>query len=295
MPSARHRAGRLLVLAAIAAGLAACATAAPPDEFRQRKMLYASGRHLEFSLKHRGANTTLVVSPEELARAQAEAWWGDPVGTAREAEPAEVEEYDPWKSYNQGMFWFNRQVDRWVLKPAATGWDTVVPARVQRSLHHAFENLGMPRRAVNHFLQLRADAGVREVGRFLVNSTLGIAGLLDVATTLGLEGRDADLGQTLGAYGIGPGPYVILPVLPPLTVRDGVGFLADAALDPLNYLLPLAATAGLRGVNLVNERARNLELLEELEREVFDAYSAARNAYLQRRKRAIEEAVRESP
>lgn len=202
----------------------------------------------------------------------------------------EVEEYDPWEPYNETMFSFNHDVvDRFVLKPVATVWDTVMPDILQEMLANAFDNLAMPRRVVNNLLQAKFKRAGKEVTRFFVNSLFGVAGFFDVAKGSGLEKNDEDTGQTLGFYGVGPGPYLILPILPPLTVRDGIGYVADMALDPLNYFVPLAASVGRRGGQIVNDRSQNLEFFESVEESTIDLYSAVRNAYMQRRQRAIEE------
>jgi len=200
-----------------------------------------------------------------------------------------IEEHDPWEPYNEAMFGFNHKVfDRYLLKPVATAWDTVVPDPFQRSLKNAFENLAMPRRLVNSLLQLKFKGAGYEVIRFVLNSTIGVAGLFDIATEGGIPKSDEDTGQTLGVYGVGPGPYLILPILPPLTVRDGFGYAVDAALDPLNYVIPFAATAGKTAGNTVNDRSLNLEFFESVEENTVDLYSAVRNAYLQRRQNAIQ-------
>jgi phospholipid-binding lipoprotein MlaA len=267
MMRGRRRALVLVGLLGIAGSLGACATSGPRAEWHALTSLYASGAHLEFSL-------------------------GTPPGAV--SDVPELEEYDPWEPYNERMFAFNRKVDRFVLEPAARAWSAVVPPAVQRGLGRAFTNLGMPRRLVNGLLQLRGDRALREVTRFVVNGTAGVAGLFDVAAALGLESREADTGQTLGVYGIGPGPYLIVPVLPPLTLRDGFGLAVDLALDPLNYLLPFVATASLTGGRIVNERALALEQLEEIEKDLLDPYAAARNAYLQLRRKLIQEALQDS-
>ncbi len=202
----------------------------------------------------------------------------------------EVQEYDPWEPYNEKMFAFNHDVfDRFLLKPAATVWDKVVPDWLQQSLANAFDNLGMPRRLVNSLLQAKFRGAAREVTRFFINTTFGIAGFFDIAKDSGLQKSDEDTGQTLGFYGVGPGPYLILPILSPLTVRDGIGYAADIALDPLNYFIPFAASMGRRAGETVNDRSGNLELFQSVEENTVDLYSAVRNAYLQRRQRAIEE------
>lgn len=210
--------------------------------------------------------------------------------TQTDKEEEEMAEYDPWEPYNETMFSFNHDVvDRLVLKPVATAWDTVVPDWMQTSLANAFDNLGMPRRVVNNLLQAKFKRAGLELVRFFINTTFGIAGFFDIAKDGGPDKYDEDTGQTLGFYGVGPGPYLILPILPPLTVRDGIGYAVDVALDPLNYFIPLAASFGKRGGEIVNDRSRNLEFFNSVEENTVDLYSAVRNAYLQRRQKAIEE------
>jgi len=201
----------------------------------------------------------------------------------------EMTEYDPWESFNRKMFAFNRHLDRMVLKHVAKVWNVVVPDLAQQSLANAFDNIAMPRRLLNSLFQLKMEGAGRELARFFLNISMGIGGFFDVATELGLPRSEEDTGQTLGYYGVGPGPYLILPFLPPLTLRDGVGFAADSAMQPIGYVAPFAATAGMRGGQIVNDRSLNLETFEEFEKAVFDLYSATRNAYLQRRQRLIEE------
>jgi phospholipid-binding lipoprotein MlaA len=205
----------------------------------------------------------------------------------------EIQEYDPWLSFNEPMFTFNRQLDRFVVKPIARVWDKILPDPIKQSLANMLDNLAMPKRLVNKLAQGRFTTASLEVARFLVNTTIGFAGFVDIAKELGMEQVNADTGQTFGVYGAGPGPYLILPFLPPLTVRDGIGRAIDGALDPLSYVLPFAATAGMKGGEIVNDRSLNLELFENVEETVLDLYSAVRNAYLQRRQRVIENAVKD--
>jgi phospholipid-binding lipoprotein MlaA len=201
----------------------------------------------------------------------------------------EVTEYDPWEPFNRRMFEFNRQVDRYVLKPVARVWNFVVPELAQQSLANAFDNIAMPRRLVNSLLQLKIEGAGRELARFFINISMGVGGFFDAATDLGIPRSDEDTGQTLGHYGVGPGPYLVLPFLPPLTVRDGFGFAADGAMQPIAYVAPFAADIGMLAGRTVNDRSLNLETFEEFEAMTFDLYSATRNAYLQRRQRLIEE------
>jgi phospholipid-binding lipoprotein MlaA len=206
-----------------------------------------------------------------------------------EAFDDEVTEYDPWERFNRAMFDFNQRLDRHVLKPVAKVWNFVVPDLAQQSLANAFDNIAMPRRLINSLLQLKIEGAGRELARFFLNISMGVGGFFDVATELGVPRSDEDTGQTLGYYGVGPGPYLVLPFLPPLTVRDGFGFAGDTAMQPLSYVAPFEASAGMRGGQLVNDRSLNLETFEEFEQMTFDLYSAVRNAYLQRRQRMIQE------
>lgn len=210
---------------------------------------------------------------------------------AEGASAREELEQDPWEPFNDTMFSFNRNVfDRFLLRPAAVVWDALFPDPVQRSVRNALDNIDVVRRLVNNVFQLKIDGAGRELARFTINSTLGIAGLFDVAKDgFGIQQSDEDTGQTMGVYGVGPGPYLILPFLPPMTVRDGIGLAADGAMNPLNYFIPFAATAGIYGTDAINERSLNLDRFERVQETVVDLYSAVRNAYLQRRAAAIKE------
>lgn len=213
-------------------------------------------------------------------------WERDMEGTVL-LEREQIEEYDPWEPYNETMFSFNHDVvDRFVLKPVATAWD-YFPDPVQEGLGNVFDNLSMPRRVVNNLLQAKFKGAGDELARFGINSTVGVAGVFDVAKAWGIEKSDEDTGQTLGVWGVGPGPYLILPFFPPLTARDAFGLAADTAMDPLNYFIPLAASFGRRGGEVTNTRSQNLELYESVEEVTIDLYSAVRNAYLQQRQQAI--------
>ena len=208
------------------------------------------------------------------------------------AEQDTSDDYDPWQRFNEKMFFFNHDIlDRYLMKPVATGWNKILPDRGKRGLDRAFDNLGMPKRLVNNLLQGRFRGAGRELARFGVNTTIGVIGFLDVARAqLHIEKSDADTGQTLGIYGFGPGPYLVLPTLAPLTVRDGIGYGIDGVLDPVGYVTPFLATTGMSIVKQVNERALNLEIFQDVEDSVLDVYSAVRNGYLQRRRQAIEHA-----
>jgi phospholipid-binding lipoprotein MlaA len=239
-------------------------------------------------------NTDANISPEALR------WLALQYGVSRgefaqalsrdeEAFDEEVTEYDPWERFNRAMFDFNQRLDRNVLKPVAKVWNFVVPDLAQQSLANAFDNITMPRRLINSLLQLKIEGAGLELARFFLNISMGVGGFFDVATELGVPRSDEDTGQTLGYYGVGPGPYLVLPFLPPLTVRDGFGYAADGAMQPISYVAPFAATVGMRAGQVINDRSLNLETFEEFEQMTFDLYSAVRNAYLQRRQRMIQE------
>jgi len=217
---------------------------------------------------------------------------GDVRTPPAEADEMAAGDYDPWQRFNEKMFFLNHDIlDRYVMKPVATGWAKVIPDVGKRGLDRAFDNLGMPKRLVNNLLQGRVRGAGRELARFGVNTTVGIVGFLDVARAqLHIEKSDADTGQTLGVYGFGAGPYLVLPTLPPFTVRDGIGYGVDGVMDPFGYVTPFLATTGMSIVNQINERSLNLEVFQEVENSVLDLYSAVRNGYLQRRRRSIEQA-----
>jgi phospholipid-binding lipoprotein MlaA len=209
------------------------------------------------------------------------------------AAPSASEDFDedPWEGFNEKMFWFNREVlDRYILKPVATGWDFLLPDPVQRGVHNFFDNLAVVRRVVNNTLQLKFTGAATELARFTINSTIGLVGFFDVAKDgFGIEQRDEDTGQTFGVWGMGPGPYLILPFLPPLTVRDGIGYAFDAAMTPYSYFIPWWGTFAGMTTDIVNERSLNLDRFERVAESTVDLYGAVRNGYLQRRAAAIKQ------
>lgn len=200
------------------------------------------------------------------------------------------EEYDPWEPFNEKMFDFNRNLDRYILKPVAKGYNTVMPEPFQIVISSGFDNLRFLPRAVNSLLQGKWGGAGREVSRFLINSTLGIGGLFDAAKFWGIEKSREDFGQTLAVWGASAGPYLILPFLEPLTVRDGIGKAVDGAMDPLAYFLPFIwARFGMTAGDMVNDRSLNLDLFQGFEESVIDMYSAVRHGYLRRREQLIKE------
>lgn len=204
-------------------------------------------------------------------------------------------DYDPWESFNDKTFYFNFNLaDHYAIKPAAKVWSDVFPVQVRQTLANAFYNLAMPRRFINKVLQGRLPGAGEELARFVVNTTVGFAGFFDVASRLGLDKSDADTGQTFAVYGVTSGPYLVLPLLPPLDVRDAFGFAADSFMDPLSWFItPIAADFGRAAAQRINERANNMKLYDDVEDTSLDLYAAVRNGYLQRRRKSIEDAIRD--
>jgi len=225
------------------------------------------------------------------------------------ADEGDGDEYDPWEPMNTNIFEFNRQVDRFVLKPVAKGYNFVVPDLVQVGISNIFSNLRFAPRFLNNVFQGKLKGAGIEVGRFLINSTVGLAGFFDLAKNVDLVTPEEDMGQTLGFYGVNPGPYLVLPLLQPFTVRDFVGYVGDVFLNPINWLvLPIIEIdaipsviahknrttssliqIGARVGAIVNERSRNLETYQGVEEATLDLYIAVRNAYLQKRAQEIRE------
>ena len=190
---------------------------------------------------------------------------------------------DPFENANRAIHKFNDAVDRATLKPIAKGYKRITPEWFRRGVGNFFSNLQYPATIVNQLLQGKPGAAARDTGRLLMNTVLGLGGVLDPATSVGLDKNDEDLGQTLGVWGVPSGPYVVMPFLGPTTVRDAPSTVAETFLDPLTYAdVQWEVMWGLRAVDIVDSRAQLLTLEPLLER-TFDPYAFVRNAFLQRR------------
>jgi len=190
---------------------------------------------------------------------------------------------DPFENANRAIYKFNDAVDRATLKPIAKGYKRITPEWFRRGVGNFFSNLQYPATIVNQLLQGKPGAAARDTGRLLMNTVLGLGGVLDPATSVGLDKNDEDLGQTLGVWGVPSGPYVVMPFLGPTTVRDAPSTVAETFLDPLTYAdVQWEVMWGLRAVDIVDSRAQLLTLEPLLER-TFDPYAFVRNAFLQRR------------
>jgi phospholipid-binding lipoprotein MlaA len=206
------------------------------------------------------------------------------VGLAVPGPAAAVDvDHDPWQRMNRGVFWFNDKLDVYFFKPVATAWDFVLPDVAQESIDRFFTNLRFPVDFVNNVLQGKpGDAGVT-VGRFVINTTVGVGGLFDWATGWGVPAHPEDFGQTLGVWGVGNGPYLVLPVLGPSTVRDGVGLLVDAPTRVWPWFAPIYLSWSATGLQGVNTRSLLLEEIEAIKASALDYYVSVRNGYLQHR------------
>ena len=204
-------------------------------------------------------------------------------GAAWAADVESPGEADPWEPFNRAMFSFNDTMDQYVLEPVARGYDFVVPDPVERGISNFFQNLRVPINMVNGFLQGKPVNGASDLGRFTVNTTIGLAGFLDPATHFGLERHEEDFGQTLAVWGVPSGPYVVWPVYGASTVRDTGGAAVDTAMSIMPFFLESYVTIGARVFEIVNARSLVLEDVESARAAALDFYVFVRSAYLQRR------------
>ncbi len=261
------------------------------------------------TVKSQGTTDTRAEANQNPSPSPAQAHADEPFDPFAKTGEATGEEYDPWEPVNSNIFEFNLKLDRYVLKPVAKGYNFIMPDLAQVGVSNFFYNVRFVPRFLNNIFQGKMKGAGIELGRFVINSTVGIAGFIDVAKKIDLVTPEEDLGQTLGFYGVKPGPYLVLPFLPPFTVRDFVGFVGDVFLNPINWLvLPIIEVEGVpsaidhedrmttsiiqtgsRVGEVINDRSRNLEKFQGVEEATLDLYTAVRNAYLQKRSQAIAE------
>lgn len=197
--------------------------------------------------------------------------------------PGRTTNQDPYEGFNRGVYKFNDTLDRAALKPIAKGYRKVTPGFVRSGIGNVLSNLEYPGTFVNQFLQGKWVLGFRDTGRFLLNSTLGVAGIFDVATPLGLEKNDEDFGQTLAFWGVSSGPFINLPLLGPSSMRDAPARAFDWLTNPLQYAdIPWEAEWGQRVIAVVHQRSELLPLDETLQR-TYDPYAFIRDAWSQQR------------
>jgi phospholipid-binding lipoprotein MlaA len=195
---------------------------------------------------------------------------------------------DPLERGNRAVFRFNQQVDRFLWSPIITGYRFVLPARARESVRLLVRNLNSPVYLMNHLLQLRPVAAAETLSAFVVNSSFGLGGLLDAGAWVGLEPEPADFGQTLALVGVGSGPYVVIPVIGPSTMRDGFGWVVDRAFHPLTYLIGIFPQLLIEGGVGVARREEVGPKLEALEESALDYYAVIRSAYAQSRENSID-------
>lgn len=191
---------------------------------------------------------------------------------------------DPLEPINRGIYKFNDAVDKAVIKPVATGYKEVVPGPVRTAVGNFFSNLDDVLVLLNDLLQFKLEQAASDFSRLVWNTTLGIAGLIDVGSKMDLPKRNEDFGQTLGYWGVGNGPYLVLPFLGPSTLRDTVGLVVDSHFDPLWQHDPISERNTAYGLHTIDTRARLLDAEKVLEEAAIDRYIFLRDAYLQRRR-----------
>jgi phospholipid-binding lipoprotein MlaA len=200
---------------------------------------------------------------------------------AADAGPDEL--YDPLEGFNRVVLGFNDVLDFLVFKPVARVYGFITPDAAKRSVRKALRNLRSPVILANDLLQFEGGDAAVTTARFVVNSTVGLLGLFEVADEIGLDYHPADFGQTLYSYGSGPGPYLVLPLLGPSTLRDGIGIGVDIFFDPFTYLLDFETRMMVLGGKAVVRREELLEPLDDLRAGSIDYYAALRSAYFQNR------------
>ena len=202
----------------------------------------------------------------------------------------EDEVYDPFEGVNRAIFSFNNSADKVVLEPIAKGYKKLPPP-IQSGVGNFINNLKLPLAAVNQLLQGQGKNAMESTGRFLVNSTIGIFGLIDVADDIGLNQKEEDFGQTLATWGVGDGFYIVLPLFGPSNLRDTTGMLMTMMTDPINayaasqgeaWAIPMRTAA-----NAIDQRSQIIDEVNALRNNSVDYYAAVRSSYYQNRKAAI--------
>lgn len=194
---------------------------------------------------------------------------------------------DPIEGFNRAMYAFNEGLDTVLIKPVAQGYDAVLPNPVRTGVTNFFGNIADLFIGVNNLLQGKPGQAASDLGRVLINSTVGILGVFDVATNAGLDKHDEDFGQTFGRWGVGDGAYVVIPFFGPRTVRDTVGLVLDVNADPLTHTHGIPTRNTYLALRIVDNRADLLPADKVIEEAALDKYSYVRDGYLQRRRNLI--------
>lgn len=194
---------------------------------------------------------------------------------------------DPIEGFNRAMFAFNEGLDSAIVKPVATGYEAVLPSPVRTGVTNFFSNIDDVFIGVNNLLQGKVPEAFSDLGRVVINSTVGLLGVLDIASDAGLEKHDEDFGQTFGRWGVGNGAYVVIPFFGPRTARDTVGLILDVQADPVGNHRPEGVRDFARVLRVVNDRANRLPADKVVDEAALDKYSYVRDGYLQRRRSLI--------
>lgn len=194
---------------------------------------------------------------------------------------------DPFEGMNRATYAFNDVVDENILKPVAKGYQTVTPGFFRAGVSNVFTNVGEVATALNSLLQGKTGDAASDAGRFLVNSTLGVLGLFDVATPMGLEKHNEDFGQTLGKWGVSSGPFLMLPLMGPSTIRDVSSRAVDSYAGYSRYVDHIPTRNSTFGLEIIDLRANLLGASSTLDTAALDKYQFVRDAYLQRRLRNV--------
>lgn len=211
------------------------------------------------------------------------------------ATTSEPDESDPWEGFNRGVHTFNETFDETIGKPVSQGYNAVMPTPVNRGVSNFFGNLGEGRVIFNDLLQGKVGQAAQDTGRLVVNSTFGILGFIDVASSMGMLKHEEDFGQTLGKWGVGTGPYLVLPFLGPNTARSTVGLVPDALTDPLLYVDDMGLRNALVALKMLDLRADLLATSRIVEVAALDKYTFTRDAYLQRREYLLHDGNQPEP
>ena len=236
------------------------------------------------------AVTSVLLAVILLAGSSAWAQGDDDFGDFEEEFGSSSKVFDPLRGYNRLMFKVNDKFYFWLLKPAARGYRFVVPKRARISVNQAYHNLYFPLRFVNNLLQLKFKKAGTELGRFLVNSTAGIGGLFDPAGRyLKWRPSNEDFGQTFGFYGVGDGFPLVLPLLGPSNLRDGLGLVPNTLLNPVSYLADFQVNLAVGAGEKFNYASLHIGEYESMKKDALDSYTFIRDAYKQHRDKAIKE------
>jgi phospholipid-binding lipoprotein MlaA len=193
---------------------------------------------------------------------------------------------DPWEGWNRKVYSFNKAIDKTVARPITVGYKAVTPDVLETGVSNVFSNLGDVPNFLNNLLQGKPTDSMSDLARFVINSTLGIVGLWDPASSMGLQKHDEDFGQTLATWGVSDGPYVMLPLLGPSTLRDSIAYPVDSEIDLINQIDHIRTRNQIKIIELVDKRAAIMSLEEQLE-SANDEYIFVRDVWLQNRKYRI--------